>query len=484
MSAHRIVPGAGAAGLAILLAGALSAQQPLDRNIPPTPGRPPELQVPKWTHTVLANGAELIVSEKHDLPLVAFSISFVGGAANYEPAAKAGLAGFTAQMLSEGTTSRTGDQLSDAQQMLGTSIQAGIGSEEGSIGFTALKDRFPQALGLLTDMMLHPSFPAASLERIRAQRLVSLKQAKESPASIAGNVFGRVLYGAEHPYGRITTEASVSAITRDDIVNFHRDYYRPGRAIITVVGDVDPAAVKGMVEKALAAWPAGGTRPTFRYPPVPPQARTTIYLVDKPQAAQSIFALGGPGPARATPDYYAIEMMNTILGRLFQSRLNHDIREVKGYSYGVSSSFDYGHGPGAFQAGGAIVTSKTDSALIEFMKQLKGVQGSEPFTDDEMSQGRAALIQSLPSRFASVNGIAGSIAELYTDRLPATFYQDFARHVNAVTKAQMVAAARKYIDLDHLNIIIVGDRSTIEAPLRQTGIAPIVILDREGKRAQ
>jgi predicted Zn-dependent peptidase len=481
MSSRRFFLWASAAGLAISLVTALPAQR-LDRNTPPVPGKAPELQVPKWTHTTLANGAELIVSEKHDLPLVTFSISFIGGSANYEPADKVGLASITAQMLNEGTTSRTGDQLSDAQQLLGTSIGAGISDEEGSVGFTALKDRFDPALTLLADMMLHPSFPAASLERIRAQRLVSLQQAKEQPQSIANDVFSKVLYGDDHPYGRITTEAGLKAITRDDIVAFHRDYFRPGRAIITVVGDVDGATVKTEVEKALAEWPAGGTRPSFSYPPPPAPGATTIYLVDKPKAAQSVFALGLPGPSRATPDYYAIEMMNTILGGLFQSRLNHDIREEKGYSYGVGSYFAYGKGPGAFEASGSIVTNKSDSALIEFMKQLKGAEGSVPFTDDEMSQGRAALIQSLPSRFSSVNATASSISSLYTEGLPTTYYQDFAKHIDAITKDEMVQAAKKYIDLNRLNIVIVGDKAAIEDPLRKTGIAPIVILDRDGKR--
>jgi zinc protease len=207
----------------------------------------------------------------------------------------------------------------------------------------------------------------------------------------------------------------------------------------------------------------------------------TIYLIDKPKAAQSVFAIGEPGPPRDTPDYYAIEVMNNLLGGLFQSRLNHDIREVKGYSYGINSNFAFGHGPGAFRAGGGIVSAKTDSALIEFMTHFKGVQGSIPFEDDEMVQGKASLIQSLPARFASVNGIGGSIASIYTQGLPETYFQDYAAKVNAVTRDDLVRVAKKYIDLEHLNIVIVGDRATVEGPLRQTGIAPIVVLDADGK---
>ena len=216
----------------------------------------------------------------------------------------------------------------------------------------------------------------------------------------------------------VQTCALPISITRDDVVAFHQALFRPGRAVITVVGDVNPSAVKASVERSLAAWPAGGERPRFDYPAPPPARARTIYLVDKPSAAQSVFQLGHPGPTRYTPDYYALQVMNTLLGGLFQSRLNHNIREEKGYSYGVGSGFSYGRGPGAFNAGGGIVTAKTDSALIEFMKEIRGVQGAIPFTDDEIRQGKDALVQSLPRTFSSVSGVRGAISGLYTQDLP------------------------------------------------------------------
>jgi predicted Zn-dependent peptidase len=194
-----------------------------------------------------------------------------------------------------------------------------------------------------------------------------------------------------------------------------------------------------------------------------------------------VFQLGTPGPDRYTPDYYSLQVMNMLLGGLFQSRLNHNIREEKGYSYGVSSRFAYGRGPGMFQAGGGIVTAKTDSALIEFMKEIRGVQGEIPFTDDEITQGKDALVQSLPRTFSSVNGVRGAITSLYTQDLPEQFFQQYAAKINAVTREDLVRVARKYIDTGNLNIIIVGDRALVEAPLRKTGIGPIVLLDIDGK---
>jgi len=194
-----------------------------------------------------------------------------------------------------------------------------------------------------------------------------------------------------------------------------------------------------------------------------------------------VFAFGEPGPSRSTPDYYAIQVMNNLLGGLFQSRLNHDIREVKGYSYGVGSNFSFGRGPGAFRAGGDIVTAKTDSALIDFMNELRGVQGSKPFTEDEIEQGKESLIQGLVRRFESVGATGSSISGIYVQDLPDTYFQDYAKNVSAVTADDLTRVAKKYIDLDHLNMIIVGDRATIEEPLRKTGIAPIVVLDINGK---
>jgi zinc protease len=466
--------------LGLLLPVAAGAQS-LDRSVQPVPAKAPPLRVPTWTTSTLANGARLVVVEKHDLPLVSVDVDFIGGATSYEPADKAALASFAASMLKEGTTTRTADQLSDAQQLLGTTIAAQVGGEAGTLGFTALRSKLEPALGLLADMMLHSTNPAASLERLRGQTLVGLAQQRDEPNAIAQNVFKRVLYGDQHPYGRVVTESSVKAITRDDIVAFQRAYFRPGHAVITVAGDVNPATVKAQVQRALAAWPAGGETPSFAYGAVPAPRTRTIYLIDKPNAAQSIFRFGIPGPARDTPDYYALQVMNTLLGGMFQSRLNHDIREVKGYSYGVGSRFEYGRGPGAFWAGGGIVSAKSDSALIGFMQHFRGVRGDVPFTDDEITEGKATLVQSLPSRFATVEGIAASVAQIYTQGLPPSYWTTYAASVGAVTRDDLVRVARKYIDIDHLNLVIVGDRAKIEAPLRATGIGPVVVLDADGK---
>jgi zinc protease len=458
----------------------LFAQQTLDRSKVPAPGKSPVLRVPTWTRASLGNGAELMVSEKHDLPLVSFSITFLGGADQFEKTDRRGVASITAAMMSEGTPTRDGEALSNALQLLGGTVTTNIGSESGSMGFVSTAGKFPQTLDILADMLLNSTFPPDALERLRGQRLVALTQSRVQPGSIAARVFPRVLYGSGHPFGQPVTEESLKAITREDIAAFHQAYFRPRRALVSVVGDVQPAAVRSTVERALAAWTSGGDKPSFAYPEAPTPKATTIYLVDKAGAAQSTFAIGLPGPARNTPDYYALQVMNTILGGQFQSRLNANIREEKGYSYGVTSSFSYGKGPGPFRAGGDVISAKTDAALVEFMKELKGIVGSRPVTDEELTTAKDALVQRLPAAFASVGSVNGAITSLWVQGLPDDYYQQYSKAVAAITKEDVLRVAKKYVDVDHLAIVIVGDRASIEGPLKATGIAPIALLDDFG----
>lgn len=464
----------------LLLTAAFTPPQMLDRNKIPPAGKTPALRVPASTRSALPNGADLLVSESHQLPLVSFTITFMGGADQFEPAGRRGIAGLTSSMMSEGTTTRSGEDISNALQLAGTNVRIDIAGESGSIEFQSSAARFPETLAILADMLVHPVFPADALERLRAQKLVALDQARAQPRSISARAFPRLLYGAAHPFGRYETEESVKAITRDDIVAFHKAYFQPGRALVTVVGDVDAARVKQTIERALVDWPRGGAKPAFTYPALPDRRASAIYLVNRPGAAQSTFAIGNPGPPRNTPDYYALQVMNTILGGMFQSRLNANIREEKGYSYGVSSSFGFGKGPGPFRAGGDVVSDKSAPALVEFMKELRGITGSRPITDEELATAKDALIQRLPGSFASVQAINSALSALWIQELPADYYLQYGKRIAAITKEDVVRVAKRYIDLDHLSIVIVGDRAATEASLQATGIAPIVPIEIDG----
>jgi zinc protease len=475
-----------------LITGALSAQQTkpptktatasFDRRVIPTAGKNPELHIPTWSKVALSNGAQLIVLERHGLPLVSVQINFIGGANQYEPASKTGLASFVANQMMEGTTHRTGDQIVNDLQLLGTNFSPPpfITGETGRVTFVSTTDKLAPTLSIVADVIENATFPPDALERYRARILVNLTQARDRTGSIAADVFPKILYGADHPYGRTMNDASVKAITRDDLVALYKAYYQPGHAVITIVGDVKADDAKTFVEQAFAGWKAGGSMPSFTYPPVSPPKATTIYLVDKPEAAQSTFRIGEVGPPRNTPDYYALRVMNEMLGVLFQSRLNHNIREEKSYSYGVGSGFSFGRGPGPFFAGGDIMTAKNDSALIEFMKELRDIRGGRPPSTEEMTQAKASLVQSLPESFETLNGVNGNIAAIYSQGLPEDYYTQFIRAVGAVTKDDVIRVAQKYIDPAHLAIVIVGDRAKIEGPLTATKIAPIVRLDVNG----
>jgi zinc protease len=454
---------------------------PLDRTVVPTPGPVPALTVPRWTRSTLANGADLIVIERKGLPLVDFGIWLMGGAEHVEPFEKPGVASFLGPMMLEGTKTKNGEALAEAQQLLGIRLSIGVGGQSGNVGFTSTTATFKDTLTLLMDVVLNPTFPADALERQRSQRLIGFKQQMARTAGIAGRVFPKLLYGDEHQLGRVISEGSLSSITREDLIAFHKSYLQPGRAMVVVSGDVNAAEVKKTVESAMTSWARAGAKPAFNYSKLPAPKATTIYLVDQPKAAQSTVAIGNPGPPRTTADYYALEVMNAMLGGLFQSRLNANIREDKGYSYGVGSGFGFGRGPGAFRTGGDIVSAKTDAALVEFMKELRGIMGPRPVTDEELETAKASLIQSLPSEFETVSSVSGAIASLWLQGLPDDYYQQFVARVSAVTKEDVVRVAKQYIDVDHLVILVVGDRETIEAPLRATKIAPVVMLTAEGR---
>src|SRR6185369_11700630 len=252
-----------AAALVISIANVAAIAQTLDRTKVPPAGPTPVLRVPTWTRTQLANGATLIVSERHNLPLVSFAITFVGGSNQFEAAGKRGVAAMTVSMMTEGTTTKSGDQLSDALQLLGTNVNAGISGEEGTVSFVSTAKNFEPTLALVSDMMLNSTFLAEALERLRGRTLVSLTQAKDQPVVIGQQVFSKILYGDAHPYGQRTTETSVKGITRDDVVAFQKAYFQPGRAIITVVVDITAVKAKAAVEKGLAAWAKAGDKASF-----------------------------------------------------------------------------------------------------------------------------------------------------------------------------------------------------------------------------
>ncbi len=458
----------------------VSARQALDRTKTPPPGKTPDLRVPTWTKSALANGADLIVSEKHDLPIVSFSLTFLGGANQFEPADRTGLASLTAAMMSEGTKTRDGEALSNALQLLGTSVSASVGSESGSIGFVSTTGKFGQTMDILADMLLNSTFPADALERLRAQRLVALTQARAQPGAIAGRVFPKVLYGASHPYGRVATE----------------DQSRPSRATTSspfTRSTFSPAGARhrrgrrhgggGEAGRSKRRWRRGRRRARGRPSPIrrcPSAQKTTIYLVDRPGAAQSTVAIGHPGPPRNTPDYYAMQVMNTMLGGMFQSRLNANIREEKGYSYGVTLQLRLWQGPGRVPHRRRHRRREDRCGARRVHEGAAGHSGRAAGDRRGTADGKGLAHSAVAGDVCLGERDQRRLDDALEQGLPDDYYQQYTKAVAAVTKADVLRVAKKYIDIDRLAIVIVGDRASIEGPLKATKIAPIAYLDIEG----
>jgi zinc protease len=461
-------------GMFLSCAARVSQAQELDRTKRPPSGALASPRVPAIQMRTLKNGIKVAVLEQHELPVVSVRV-VIDAQALLDPTGKEGVATLTSQMLSEGTTTRTADQLAEAFADLGNTVRPD--------GFTTVRANVDSSLALLADMLLHPAFPQASLDRIRQNSIAALKRSKDQPNYLARRVFVNAVWGAGHPYERTTTEQSLGAITRDDLVAFHGRYYRPQNVKIVVAGDIAPATAVAKLEAALGRWPAGGFRARYVIPPATPMAPGTVYLYDRPNSPQSVFIVGSAGPARNNPDYYAIDAMNTALGGAFSSRLNLNLREAHSFTYGAGTVFSYRltPQPGEFLASTSVATPKTDSALVELLKELRDIRGTRPMTAAELSFAKSGATKSLPLNFETVDQIAGAGALVLREGLPLDYFNTLSARYRAVTVAQANAAAKKYINPAKLAIVVVGDRKQIEAGLRAANVGPVVVVDENGK---
>ena len=479
-----------ALAMTAVASGSLAAQQTapkptakassLDRTKRPTVGAAPIFKVPTWSVDTLSNGVRLIVVEKHALPLVSLSIHFDGG--TDQLGTKAGVAQFVGSMLREGTASRTADQLNNDLALLGNQVSFGVGNESGVAGFSSSLTRtFNQTLDIMLDMMLHSTFPAPPLERLRTQALSGYLRGQDVVGVIASQVTPKLLYG-ELPYGRVVNDDDLKAVTRDDVAMLAKQFFVPANATAYVVGDITRAEAKVKLEKAFTVWPKSGAKLAVQYSEAPAPGLTTIYLVDMPNKPQSQLVLARTGAPEYSPDMPTVDVMNAIMGGMFQSRLNANIREARGYSYGFGSRMSWQKGPGSLRAQGAVTREKTDSSLLEAMKEIRGMTGAIPITTDELTAAKNSLTLSLPSRIQSIDGIASVVSRIVDNDLPKDWWAQYIAGVNATSAADVSTAAKRYMDPDHLAIVIVGDASMIEAAVRATGIAPVVKLDKAGKK--
>ncbi|MBK7801623.1 MAG: insulinase family protein [Chloracidobacterium sp.] len=399
-----------------------------------------------------------------------------------DPADKSGVSSFTANMLNQGTKTRSANDIANQLQSIGASVGAQAGWDSTNVSMQSLTKDLDQALGIYADVVVNPTFPNAEFESNRRRLLGQLFQRKSNPTAVSDVVYNKVLYG-DQPYGRQLSgdEKSVKAFTRDDLANFYAKNYGPSGNTLIVVGDVETKTLMPKLEKAFEAWKSGGSAAMAK-PDSNMMGKPGVYLVDKPGAAQSSVSIGQVGVDRANPDYYAVQVMNAILGGGGGARLFMNLREDKGYTYGAYSRFTYRRGAGPFAASAEVQTGSTKESIVEFMKELNGIRGSIPVSNDELETNKQSLIRRFPSGFETVGQISGQLANLVVYGLSDAYFNEYIPNVNAVTVQDVNRVANKYLDPTKMAIVIVGDRKVIEPGLKELGY-PLTILDADGNPA-
>ncbi|HEX8267690.1 MAG TPA: pitrilysin family protein [Pyrinomonadaceae bacterium] len=445
----------------------------------PKPGPDPKFTLPAIEKQKLSNGLEVWVVRQTELPIVSMNMVFKSGG-TFEPADKSGVSSMTAGLLNTGTKTRSALDISNRLQSTGANVNAGSGWDAATVGMQTLTKNFDQALEIYSDVIVNPTFPEKELENVRRRAIVGFAQRKSNPNAISGLVYDRILYGNNHPYGRQLsgTENTIKALTRADLVSFYEANYRPNNAVLIVVGDVESKTLMPKLEKAFADWKPG-TVANGTLPSVQPLQKTAIYLVDRPGAAQSVVSIGHVGVDRSSPDFFPLQVMNSILGGQFTSRINLNLREDKGYTYGARSNFSMRRGAGPFTASSDVQTKVTKESVAEFMKELTGIRGTVPVTQQELEYSKQSLIRRYPSGFETVGQISGQLSNLITYGLPDSYFNDYISKINAVTLADVNRVANKYLSPDKMAIVVVGDRKLIEPGLKQLGYE-IAYVDAEG----
>jgi zinc protease len=468
------------------------ARVAVDRTRPPALAPPATLVLPPVVRRELPNGLRLVIVERHELPLADF-ILVAGTGTEADPVAKPGLATMTANLLSRGTTTRSAADIAEQQALLGIALDAASTWDRTVITMHTPTAQLDSALALFADVALHPAFAPAEIERARRERLTRLVQLSDRGPFVADRAFAAILFGVADPYGHppLGTATSVAALTRDDARAFYDAAFRPRSSVLIAVGDLRPDNVERRARALFGAWPTAyeaepaGTRASPAPPPTPPAVPravpTAIHLIDKTDAPQSSVRLGSVGAPRATPDYFPLLVLNTALGGAFTSRLNENLRETHGYTYGAFSTFDMRRNPGPFIAEAEVVGAKTDSSLIEFLHELRAARDTMPVA--ELNKTKHYLTLELAGEFETTADIARQLVPLVVYGLPDSYYNRYQANVEAVTQSDVQRVAERYIDPDHLTIVVVGDRKSIEAPLRAAGIGPVEIRTTGGAAA-
>ncbi len=451
------------------------------RRYPPEPLTPRPLNLPTPEEATLANGLRVVILEQPRLPLVSYRLAFRTGDA-HDPPALPGLTDVLTGMLNEGTETRGSRQLAEEIARLGASLNAGASSDHTTVAATALARFDRDILELLADVALRPSFPEDELELTKQNALQNLIAQRGQPSFLASERLAPIIYGQGHPYAVVSpTPESIGAVTRGDLVEFHRAAFVPNNAVLLVGGDVRRDEVLKRAEQIFGAWQPG-VAPGVEFPPLPTRTGRTLTLVDRPGSAQSNIVLANPALRRTDPDYFPALLMNTVLGANASSRVFMNLREEKGYTYGAYTSFDARREAGAFRATAEVRTPVTGLSLKEFFYEFARIR-DEAVSEKEMRDAQSYLTGIFPVRLETLDGLLDQLLQIKMYDLPADYLHTYRDRVRAVTRADVQRVARLYVQPDHTAIVIVGDAAEVRAQV--TDYAPagaVEVYDSHGQR--
>ncbi len=456
-----------------------SATVTIDRTVMPPPKSEPVFNPPTPTRTKLSNGMGISVIEQRGMPIVAFGVLMDAGASR-DPENLPGLAGFTAQMLPEGTTTKTSQEIAQAFEFIGSRISADGRREYTLLSAETLTKHWPTGLELTADLVLNPNFPDHEIERVRREHLTELRRGKDEPNAVAEQLMAGLVFQSSSGYGHPLsgTEKSIAALTQDDIVSqFSRDY-TPANANLIVVGDVSIDEVAKRAEAVFGRW-KGGPSANGRSVVEPSDGTATIYLVDRPGAPQSVIRALNTTIPRLHPDYLGLTLMNYAFGGQFSARLNQNLRQEKGYSYGYQSHVQWFRSSSLMLAGGSVQTEVTKESVFETLKEYNEVRGSRPISEEELENAKASVLRSFPANFERPGAIMGQVLQMVQFGLPDDYLQTVRANVEAVTLDDVHRITQELVRPDQLKILVVGDRQLIETGLRQLDL-PTVVLDADG----
>jgi len=454
-----------------------------DRSKTPETGTPPELKLPKLQRATLSNGLKVILAERHEVPLVNFTLAADAGFAS-DASATPGTANLAMQVLTDGTRTRNALQISDELEALGATLRGYSNLDLSFVSLSALTAKLDPSLDLFANVVLNPSFPENEVKREQKLVLAGIEREQNTPATLALRILPGLLYGAGHPYGNPLTGSgtkdSVVKLTREDLVKFHDQWLRPNNSTLVVVGDTTLKEVTPKLEKLFAGWKSGSA-PAKNVKTVAVAAKSAVYLIDKPGAQQSVIIAGVVAPPRANPQEIAIEAMNNSLGGMFGARLNMNLREDKHWSYGARTVLRDARSQRPFYAVAPVQTDKTKESLVEMNKEFRGIVGDHPVGGDELAKIQANETLKLPGSRETLDALGQSIVDLVQFGLPDDYYDTYAGKVRALKTSDLNEAAKEVVRPDNLIWIVVGDRAKIEAGVRELNLGEFRLMDPDGK---